>query len=61
MKYCNTLARYNAATTLLMLCKVVISSIQGSDSYNFFVLLNNLAGLLMKQNRLDESEAMYAT
>ena len=44
-----------------MLCKVVISSIQGSDSYNFFVLLNNLAGLLMKQNRLDESESMYAT
>lgn len=52
---------YNAACALLMLCKSVISSIQGSDSYNFFVLLNNLAGLLMKQNRLDESEAMYAT
>jgi hypothetical protein len=52
---------YNAACALLMLCKCVISSIQGSDSYNFFVLLNNLAGLLMKQNRLDESEAMYAT
>jgi hypothetical protein len=42
-----------------MLCKDVISSIQGSDCYNFFVLLNNLAALHTRQDRLDEAEAMY--
>ncbi len=47
------------ACSLLMLCKDVINSIQGSDSYNFFVLLNNLAGLHMKQRRLDDAEALY--
>ena len=50
---------YDDACSLLMQCKEVISSIQGSESYNFFVLLNNLAGLHMKQHRLDEAEALY--
>lgn len=50
---------YDGACPLLMLCKNVITSVQGVDSYNYFVLLNNLAAALTRQHRLDEDKSMY--
>lgn len=47
------------ACSILTLCKDVICSVQGNDTYNYFVLLNNLALLHMKKERYDEAEAMY--
>jgi tetratricopeptide (TPR) repeat protein len=50
---------FDEAISVLMLCKEVIHTIEQSESYNYFTLLNNLGNLFSKQMRLDDAEASY--
>ena len=48
---------YDAACAVLTQCKNVLEAIEGKDSVNVTHVLNNLAGLYEKQDRLADAEA----